>query len=305
MSAVMECVPNVSEGRRPEVIDTLAAVVSDAGARLLDYSADAAHNRSVLTFAGEPHQVEAAALALVAHAVASIDMRTHRGEHPRVGAVDVMPFVPLQALAMSDAVASARRVGATVAERFGLPVYLYEEAASRPERRRLENIRRGQLENLAVRMQDPEWRPDFGPFQPHPTAGAIIIGARRPLIAFNVNLGTSQLDVAARIARTVRESGGGLPAVKAIGVRLAERGIVQVSMNLTNYEETPIERAFDAVKQEAAKCGVTVIESELIGLIPRAALAGTTPEHLQLRDFQPDRILENRLAMSEPAANGR
>jgi glutamate formiminotransferase len=305
---LVESVPNVSEGRRAGVVDALAAGIGSVpGVVLLDYSADAAHNRSVFTLAGPPDAVEAAILGLFAGAVEHIDMRSHRGVHPRLGAVDVVPFIPLAGATLDDCVALARRVGSRVAEELQIPVYLYEAAATRPARRKLEDVRRGQFERLADRMAMPEWAPDFGPARPHPTAGAAIVGARRPLIAFNVNLATDRLDIAARVAVAVRESSGGLPAVKAMGVRLDDRGIAQVSMNLTDYEVTPIQRLFDAVRTEAARAGAAVLESELIGLIPQAALTGTTPEALLLKDFTPDRILEHRLAIAgvRPPAGGR
>ncbi|MQA28339.1 MAG: glutamate formimidoyltransferase [Luteitalea sp.] len=294
---VIESVPNVSEGSRLQIVDALAtAVRSTPGVMLLDHSADAAHNRSVFTLAGPPPAVEEAVLKLYAHAVAAIDMRTHRGVHPRIGALDVVPFIPLAGATLEDCVDLARRVGARVAATLHVPVYLYEAAATTPARRKLEDVRRGQFEGLAAKMARPEWAPDFGPALPHPTAGATVIGARHPLIAFNVNLSTDRLDVAARVAATVRQSSGGMPAVKAIGVPLTDRGLVQVSLNLTNYEVTPIEQLFAAVKAEAARHGVEVLESELIGLIPQAALAGTTPAALMLTNFSPDRILESRLA---------
>jgi glutamate formiminotransferase len=294
---VIESVPNVSEGARLDVVDAIAAAIrSTAGAALLDYSADAAHNRSVFTLAGEPGAVAEAVVALFRRALPAIDMRLHRGVHPRLGAVDVVPFIPLEGATLADCVVVAREVGARVAAEFDLPVYLYEDAASRPERRNLEDVRRGQFEGLAAKIARPEWVPDFGPAHGHPSAGATIVGARNALIAFNVNLATDRLDIAARIAAAVRQSSGGLPFVKAMGVRLAGRGIVQVSMNLVNYPVTPIQEAFAAVKAEADGHGVAVIESELIGLIPAAALAGTTPEALMLRDFRSNQVLENRLA---------
>jgi glutamate formiminotransferase len=302
---LIESVPNVSEGVRLQVVAAMAdAISSIADVMLLDHSADASHNRSVFTLAGSPSTVETAVLRLFGCAVAQIDMRTHRGVHPRLGAVDVVPFIPLDGATLDDCVALARRVGSRVATEFQIPVYLYESAAITPARRKLEDVRRGQFEGLAVKIADAAWKPDFGPALPHPTAGATIIGARQPLIAFNVNLASDRLDVATSVAAAVRQSSGGLPAVKAMGVRLAERAIVQVSMNLTNYEVTSIERALAAVEAEAARYGVAVMESELIGLIPRAALAGTTPEALRLKDFTPDRILENRLAQCVRAERG-
>jgi glutamate formiminotransferase len=231
-------------------------------------------------------------------AVHTIDLRMHRGEHPRLGAIDVVPFIPLGETTMSECVELARDVGQSIAERLGVPVFLYEEAASREDRRRLEDIRRGQFEGLAAKMTRPEWAPDFGPAKPHPTAGATVVGARQALIAFNVNLGTDRLDVARRIAAAVRERTGGLPNVKALGLLLPHRGIAQVSMNLTDYRRTPIQTAFDRVVAEASRSGVNVLESELVGLIPEAALAGTTAAHLRLHGFTENQILERRLLNS-------
>ena len=293
---IIECIPNVSEGQRLDVVAGIAdALRATAGVRLLNHSADPSHNRSVFTFVGDAAAVEAAALVLFERAVAAIDLRGHRGVHPRVGAVDVVPFVPIAGVTMDDCVALARRVGATVGERFRIPVYLYEAAASEPARRDLENIRRGQFEGLAARMATSGWEPDYGPPAPHPTAGASVIGARMPLIAYNINLNSDRLDIAKAIAATIRHSSGGFPFVKAMGVSLAHKGIVQVSMNLTNYEQTPLGRVFDAVKLEAERHGVSVLESELVGLIPAAALASTSPEHLQLTGFKAEQVLENRL----------
>jgi glutamate formiminotransferase len=293
---IIECIPNVSEGRRPDVVAGMAdAIRATVGVRLLNHSSDPSHNRSVFTFVGDAAAVERAVLTLFQIAVGTIDLRTHRGVHPRIGAVDVVPFVPIAGAAMADCVALARRVGKTVGDRFAVPVYLYEEAATQPARRHLEHIRRGQFEGLAAKMSTAGWAPDFGPSVPHPSAGASVVGARMPLIAYNVNLDTDRLDIARAIAATIRFSSGGFPFVKAMGVALAHKGIVQVSMNLTNYEQTPIARVFDAVKAEAERHGVSVLESELIGLIPAAALVSTTPDHLQLTGFRPEQILENRL----------
>jgi glutamate formiminotransferase len=295
--SLIECVPNISEGRRAVIVEMLAGEARAVpGVRLLDYSADPSHHRSVFTMAGDRDPLRVAVLAMAWSAVRTIDLRSHRGEHPRIGAVDVVPFIPLGDTPMSECVDLAREVGQAIAERLSVPVYLYEEAASRETRRRLEDIRQGQFEGLAAKMQTAEWAPDFGPSAPHPTAGATVVGARRPLIAFNVNLATDSLDVAKRIARAVRASSGGLPSVKALGLALPHRGCVQVSMNLTNFEQTPIQVVFQRVSAEAANAGVGVLESEIVGLIPEAALTGTTPEELQLRGFSPDRILERRLA---------
>ena len=287
----------MSEGRRPEIVEALADEVrSVGGVRLLDRSSDWSHHRSVFTFVGEAPAVERALLRLFARAVSLVDLRTHRGVHPRVGAVDVVPFVPLTGSSMADAVAAARRVGAAIAADYGVPVYLYEEAAIRPERRRLEAIRKGGFEALAQKMTTPEWAPDFGPLVPHPTAGATVVGARRSLIAFNVNLATDQIEVARQIARAVRTSSGGLPAVKAMGVALEDRGVVQVSMNLTDHTQTSMVDAFDAVRREAARRGVSVLESELVGLAPAAALDADRAAFMAIRDFSPERILEHAVA---------
>ena len=294
--ALIECIPNVSEGRRLDVVAAMAdAVRTVDGIRLLDCSRDASHNRSVLTLAGTADGVEQAVGVLFEQALAAIDLRTHRGEHPRLGAVDVVPLVPIEDVSMAECVALARTVGAAVARRFNLPVYLYEEASTHPSRKNLEDIRRGEFEGLAAKMATAGWAPDFGPSTPHPTAGATVIGARRPLIAFNVNLATNRLDVAKKIASAIRQSSGGYRFVKAIGIPLVERGIVQVSMNLTNYEKTPIFRVFDTVKREAARYGVAVLESDIVGLVPLAALSATAEHDLQLAHFTPAQVLENRL----------
>lgn len=293
---IVECIPNISEGRRQDVIDACALAIRDAGVHLLDVKADAAHNRTVYTFAGDPDPVRQAVLALFATALPAIDLRTHAGEHPRLGAVDVTPFVPIEGVTMADCVALARSVGEEVARRFAIPVYLYEDAASTPARHNLEDIRRGEFEGLAAKMQRPEWAPDFGPATPHVSAGAAVIGARMALIAYNVNLATDRLDVAKKIAASVRQSSGGLRFVKAMGVALTDRQIVQVSMNLTNFEKTPVFRVFELVKREAARYGVSVLESEIVGLIPAAALTASAAWYLQLEDrFSADQILENKI----------
>lgn len=298
--AIIECIPNVSEGRRPEVIGRLAeAVRATPGVRLLDHSADAAHNRSVFTLAGDPAGLKAAIPALFDIALAAIDLRQHAGEHPRLGAVDVVPFVPLEGATMADCVTLAREVGALVAERFGVPIYFYEEAATAPHRRNLEDVRRGEFEGLAAKMSQPAWAPDVGPAGPHPSAGASAFGARMPLIAFNINLATDRIDVARRIAAAVRQSSGGLRFVKAIGVTLGDRRLVQVSMNLTNYEKSPMFRVMELVRREAARYGVAVLESEVIGLVPAAALVAVADYYLQLAGFQPSQVLETRLASKD------
>jgi glutamate formiminotransferase len=295
----LECVPNVSEGRRPEAVARMtAAVTSVPGVRLLDVSSDPDHNRSVLTLAGEPGDLIPALLALYEAALAEIDLRRHEGVHPRVGAVDVVPFVPLAGAGMADAVAAAEALAAEVARRFELPVYLYEQASRYPgraERRSLADIRRGGFEGFPARLADPAWAPDFGPARVHPTAGVTVIGARFFLIAFNAVLDTPDVAVARAVARQVRESGGGLPAVRAMGVYLASRGRAQVSMNLLDYRRTPVLRALDRVRQAAAALGARVQECELIGLMPEDAVAGVVRDALQLSGFAPGRVLETLL----------
>jgi glutamate formiminotransferase len=293
----LECVPNVSEGRRPEVVARLVdAVTSVPGVRLLDVSSDPDHNRSVLTLAGTAGDLRESLLALYEAALREIDLTRHQGVHPRVGAVDVVPFVPLGDTPMEEAVAAAEALASEVADRFGLPVYLYEKAARRPDRRLLADIRRGGFEGLPAKMDDPAWLPDLGPDRPHPTAGATVIGARFFLIAFNAVLDTPDVAVARAIAKKVRESGGGLPAVRAMGVHLASRGRAQVSMNLVDFRRTSVLTALNRVRHEAEALGARVLETELIGLMPEEAAAGVMREALQMPGFAPDRVLERRLA---------
>ena len=293
---IIECIPNVSEGRRPEVVEQLVgAVRATPGVKVLDYSSDSSHNRSVITMIGDAPSLKAAILALYGAAVPAIDLRSHSGEHPRVGAVDVVPFVPIAGVTMAECVALARDAGAAIAEQFGIPMFLYEEASDNPLRKNLEDIRRGEFEGLAAKMATPGWAPDFGPASPHPSAGASVVGARMPLIAYNINLNTDRLDVARRIAAAIRHSSGGLRYVKAMGVRIEDRNIAQVSINLTNYQKTPMHRVFDMVAREAARYGVTVLESEIIGLVPAAALMAAAEHSLQLERFTPGQVLENRL----------
>jgi glutamate formiminotransferase / 5-formyltetrahydrofolate cyclo-ligase len=297
--AIIECVPNISEGRRTDRVNGIAdALRAINGVRVLDVQSDPAHNRSVLTLAGEAAPLKAAVLTLFDWALQTIDLRQHSGEHPRIGAVDVVPFIPIEGATMETCVGLAKEVGAEVAHRFGVPIFLYEEAASRPARRNLEDIRRGEFEGLATKMQQPDWKPDFGPPQPHASAGATVVGARMPLIAYNINLATKRLDVAKKIAAGIRMSSGGYRYVKAMGIALDDRGIVQVSMNLTNYEKTPIFRVFETVKREAARYGVSVLESEIVGLVPSAALTQAAEFYLQLEGFSGKQVLENKLRES-------
>lgn len=295
----LECVPNLSEGRRPEVIARLVEAVAvstlSTRVRLLDVSSDPDHNRTVLTLAGDADGLHAALLALYDEALATIDLTRHAGVHPRIGAVDVVPFVPLGETPMAAAVAAAERLGAAVAERFGLAVYLYEEAARHPGRRRLADVRRGGFESFADKLRDPAWQPDFGPAHLHPTAGATVIGARFFLIAFNALLDTPDVTIARAVARQVRESSGGLPAVRAMGVYLPSRGRAQVSMNLVDYRRTSLWTALERVRREAAELGAQVIETEVVGLLPEEAAAGALREALQCPGLGPASLLEHRL----------
>jgi glutamate formiminotransferase len=294
--AIIECVPNISEGRSAEVVARITdAIRVVPHVRLLDVQSDQAHHRSVLTLAGDREPLKRAVLTLYELALQAIDLRHHQGEHPRLGAVDVCPFIPIEGATMKDCIELAREVGSEIGARFALPVYLYEEAASSPARRNLEDIRRGEFEGLAAKLQQREWAPDFGPAEPHPSAGATVIGARMPLIAYNINLATDRLDVAKKIATGIRMSSGGFRFVKAMGIELKDRGVVQVSMNLTNYEKTPLFRVFEVVKREAARYGVNVLESEIVGLVPSAALLQAAEYYLQLDGFSVQQVLEHKL----------
>ncbi|RMH08083.1 MAG: glutamate formimidoyltransferase [Nitrospirae bacterium] len=297
MKPLVECVPNVSEGRDPQVLDLLAAVVTQVpGVHLLDLHRDEDHHRAVLTCAGEPEAVAQAAFTLVQAAMERIDVSRHMGQHPRIGAVDVVPFVPLRDVTMAQCVELARAVGARIGTELEIPVFLYEEAAVVPQRKHLEHIRKGGLEALGRRMHtDALWRPDFGPPKLHPTAGAVVVGARDILIAFNVVLDTDNVAIAQAIAKQIRTSGGGLPALKALGIQLPSRGLVQVSMNLTNYRKTPLHVAFEAVKHQADQWGVGIVESELVGLVPQDAILHVAAHYLKLPHLASRQILETRL----------
>jgi glutamate formiminotransferase len=294
---VIEAVPNVSEGRRDEVLaEARQALLSVDGLRLLDLHSDPDHNRAVLTLVAiEDEALLSGLLRLIEVAVARIDLRRHSGVHPRVGAVDVVPFVPLGTVTMDECVAFAKALGREAAARFDLPVYLYGRAASSPHRFRHEVIRRGGFENLASKMEDPLWTPDFGPVRPHPTAGALVVGARSPLVAYNVNLASPDLAAARTIASAIRESDGGLPCVRAMGVYLAARGLAQVSTNLIDYARTPPLTVFERVREEAARRDIDILESEIVGLVPRAALPERPAESLRLPRFSFVQILENRI----------
>ena len=301
MPSLIECVPNFSEGRRPEVVEEIVRAVRQIdGVTLLDFSRDETHNRSVVTFAGSAEPVVRAATAAVGRALELIDMEQHSGAHPRIGAVDVVPFVPLGATRMEECIDLARRFGEQIAKLFELPVYLYGEAALRPERARLAEVRRGQYEGLKEEIGvDPERDPDFGPKHLHPRGGAVAVGARKPLIAFNVNLATDDLALARRIAETIRESSGGLPGVQAMAVLLENPGearSAQVSMNLVDWEQTGIARAVNEIRRLARRAGTDIDHCELIGLAPAGALLEVAADSLGLRGFSADQALELRLA---------
>jgi glutamate formiminotransferase len=296
MRTIIECVPNISEGRDRASVGAIAeAVRQTAGARLLDVSSDTSHNRSVLTFVGDAAAVRHGVLALFEAALPRIDLRTHRGEHPRMGAVDVVPFIPIRGASMEDCVALSREAGAEIAERFGVPVYLYEDSASSELRRNLAEIRKGQFEGFAQKMKDPRWKPDFGPGEPHPSAGVAALGARPFLIAYNINLATKELAIADRIAKAIRHLSGGFRYVKAMGVELSDRGLVQVSINMTNFKKTPLHRVFECVRSEAARHGVAVVGSEIVGLTPAEALYAAAEHYLRLEGFSAEQVLETKL----------
>jgi len=296
-AAVVECVPNVSEGRDRARIDALASAIRAVpGVTLANVHADPDHHRSVITFLGTPDAVEGAALALAARVVTLVDMRHHRGVHPRVGALDVLPFTPLVGVTLEQTVALARRVGRAIGERHSLPVYYYGQVATRPGRETPRRLRRGEYEGLPARLASPDGAPDDGPARFDARSGAVLVGARGLLVAFNVWLATDDLTIAREIAHAVRESSGGLPAVQAMGVRLASRGIAQVAMNLLDYRRTSIPLAFDRVVDEARRRHARVSRSELVGLAPRAAFAGRAPESVGLETFTPELCLDTYLA---------
>jgi len=293
---LVQCVPNFSEGRREDVIDEIVAELDDHDVTVLDVSPDADHNRTDVTFIAEPQVAKDAAMDLALKAVELIDMREQEGEHPRMGAIDVVPFIPLMDAEMADCVALAEEFAEEFAERTEVPTYLYEEAARKAERENLANVREGEFEGLRDEIgSNPEKEPDFGPNHIHETAGATAVGARFFLVAFNVNLDTDDLEVAREIARNVRHSSGGYRHVKAMGFEIEERGIVQVSMNMTDFRGTPLFRVFETIKDEANRYGVDVVGSELVGQVPMAALIDVADHYLRLEDFETEQVLEQRL----------
>ena len=292
----MECVPNFSEGRDLQKIDQIISPFrGKQGVKLLDYSNDEDHNRLVVTVVGEPEPLRDAVLEAIGIAVQLIDLNHHAGQHPRMGAVDVVPFIPIKNVTMEEAIALSKEVGAEVAKRYNLPVFLYEKSASAPHRENLAAVRKGEFEGMAEKIKQPEWQPDFGPALRHATAGTVAIGARMPLVAYNINLSTPNLDIAQDIAKKIRFIGGGLRYCKAMGVDLKDRGITQVSINMTDFTRTALYRAFELVRIEARRYGVSIVGSEIIGLVPMEALIDTASYYLGLENFSMQQVLEARI----------
>ena len=297
MAKIIESVPNISEGRNTEIIEACVDQIRNTpGCTLLNYSSDPSHNRTVITYMGSVEGCEEASVKLAKKAVELIDLTKHEGEHPRMGCVDVMPFIPIKEATMDECVELSKRVGKRIAEEADLPVFLYEKSATAPHRQNLAKIRKGQFEGMAEKVKDPDWIPDFGGQRIHPTGGAVCVGARPPLIAYNINLGTDNLEIATKIGKIIRESSGGLKCVKAMGVMLEDRNIAQVSINMTDFTVTPLHRVTELVRNEAARYGVPVIGTELIGLAPMQALFDAAEYYLQIEDFDPAvQVIENHL----------
>ena len=297
MAKIVECVPNISEGRNPAVIEAVIDQIRAVkGVTLLDYSSDPSHNRTVITFLGNPEGVAEAAVGVAKKAAELIDLTKHQGEHPRMGAVDVIPFIPIKEMTSEDCVALSKQVAKRVWEEAKMPVFLYEDSASAPHRVNLASIRKGQFEGMAQKVKEPEWEPDFGGRTVHPTAGVVAVGARMPLVAFNINLSTSDVEIASKIAKIIRRSSGGFDCVKALGVMLEERNVAQVSINMTNFHKTPLYRVLELTKAEAARWGVHVIGTEIIGLTPMQALIDSAEYYLQIEQFDFNKqVLENHM----------
>ncbi|MEA4921098.1 MAG: glutamate formimidoyltransferase [Clostridiaceae bacterium] len=295
MAKIVECIPNISEGRNKEVIEAVVDEVrKTVGVTLLDYSSDTSHNRTVITFLGSPEGVEEAAVALAKKAAELIDLTKHQGEHPRMGAVDVVPFVPIKEISKDECIEISKKVGSRIWQEAKMPVFLYEDSASAPNRVNLAKIRKGQFEGMGKKVLEEEWEPDFGGRTIHPTAGVVAVGCRMPLVAFNINLNTADLSIASAIAKIIRQSSGGLECVKALGVMLEDRNIAQVSINMTNFNKTPLYRVLELVKAEAKRWGVTVVGTEIIGLTPMNALIDTAEYYLQIENFDKNKqVLEN------------
>lgn len=299
MNKIIECVPNFSEGRSKNIINSIVAAGRTGRVKILDIESDRDHNRMLTTIVGEPEAVFQAVWAMIQKATELIDMEKHQGEHPRIGATDVVPFIPVANVTMEECVGLARRLGKKVGEELRIPVYLYEAAATRPDRVNLADVRKGEYEGLKSEIQtNPDRKPDFGPAKMHPTAGAMVIGARKFLIAYNVNLDTKDIQIAKDIAKLVREKDGGFPAVKALGFEIKDKGFIQVSMNLCDFEKTNMDTVFQKIKEETEKREVKVLGSEIYGMIPKAALEGIDLDELQLIDFKKDQILEEKLKLS-------
>lgn len=296
MNRIIECVPNFSEGRNTAVIEKICDCFrGKEGVRLLDYTWDYDHNRSVVTVIGEPEPLRDAMVEAIGKAVELIDMTKHQGQHPRMGCVDVVPFIPIRNVTVEDADRVAKEVAQLAAEKYGQPFFLYEKSATAPHRVNLADVRRGQFEGMAEKMKDPMWKPDYGPETIHPTGGVTAIGARMPLIAYNINLDTPNVEIASAIARQIRNMNGGFRYCKALGVRLEDRNLAQVSMNLTDFTQTAVYRVFETVKMEARRYGVNVLGSEIVGLVPQQALLDCAAYYLQLEGFDQKQVLENRL----------
>jgi len=296
MVKLVECVPNFSEGQRKEVIDAIVDEARKYNVKILNVTPDASHNRTDVTIIGEPEEVKKAAMDMAVKAVELIDMNKHRGEHPRMGAMDVVPFVPLMNMTMEECIQLAHEFAREFSEKTGVPCFLYEEAATREDRRNLADVRKGEFEGLKEEIgKNPDKTPDYGPNAIHPTAGATAVGAREFLIAFNVNLATNDISIAKNIAKAVRHSSGGYRFVKAMGFEIKEKGIVQVSMNMTNYKKTPLFRVFETVKREAARYGVNVLSAEIVGMIPLEAMVDICSFYLQLDDFKAEQVIEKRM----------
>ncbi len=297
MAKILECVPNISEGRNKEVIEAVLDEVRKVpGVTLLDYSSDESHNRTVITFLGCPEGVAQAAVALAKKAAELIDLTKHQGEHPRMGAVDVIPFIPIKEVTQEEAVEVSKQVAEKVWKEAGMPVFLYEDSASAPHRVNLAAIRKGQFEGMAEKVKDPQWHPDFGGETIHPTAGVVAVGARMPLVAFNINLSTSDITIANKISKIIRRSSGGFDCVKALGVMLEDRNLAQVSINMTNFHKTPLYRVLELVKAEAARWGVHVVGTEVIGLTPMDALIDSAEYYLQIENFDSSvQVLEKHI----------
>lgn len=293
---IVECVPNFSEGRDLEKIEKIMNVFRGReGVKLLDYSSDKDHNRTVVTVAGEIEPLKACIIDFMEKAIELIDLKEHKGQHPRMGAVDVVPFIPIKNVTMEEAVELSKEVAEIASEKFNLPIFLYEKSASCAARENLAVVRKGEFEGMAEKLQNPEWKPDYGPCHPHSSAGVTAIGARMPLVAFNVNLDTSNLDIATAIGKKVRFIGGGLRFCKAMGVKLEDRNITQVSMNMTDYTKTALYRSLEMIRMEAKRYGVNVVGSEIVGLVPMQALIDCAEYYMGIENFSSDQILESKL----------